>query len=32
MGVLVISTVDQVFWVLLPDTGRIEPKLVVDEM
>lgn len=31
-GVLVISAADQAFGVLLPDTGRIEPKLVIDKM
>ena len=31
-GVIVISAADQAFGVLLPDTGRIEPKLVIDKM
>ena len=31
-GVIVISAADQAFGVPLPDTGRIEPKLVIDKM
>lgn len=31
-GALVISAANQAFWVLLPGTGRIEPKLVIDKM
>lgn len=31
-GVVVTSSADQIFWVLLPDTSRVELKPAVNEM